>query len=81
MVICTLSRSDHAIVNAYSLAGGFNIQIDTATATYPAELPAQTQGEKTFANSSDDVFDRYGAETTVYLNDSNNTFSLTNPNA
>lgn len=78
---CTLSRSDHAIVNAYSLAGGFNIQIDTATATYPAELPAETQGEKTYANSSDDVFDRYGAETTVYLNDSNNTFSLTNPNA
>ncbi len=77
----TLSRSDRAIVNAYSLAGGFNIYIDTATATYPTELPAVSQGEKNMAQSADDVFDAYGAQITVYVSDANNTFSLTNPNA
>lgn len=77
----TLNRSDRAIVNAYSLAGGFNIYIDTATATYPVELPAETEGEKNMAQSEEDVFDAYGAQMTVYVSDTNNTFSLTDPNA
>ena len=77
----TLSEATRVIVNAYSLAGGFDIHVDSETASYPVELPAEVQGEKNMANSADDVIDAYGAEMTVYIAASGNTLSLTNPNA
>ncbi len=76
----TLSEATRVIVNAYSDMGGFNISIDTETATYPVELPAETEGEKNMAQSKEDVVKAYGAEMTVYIGD-NNKFQLTNPNA
>lgn len=77
----TLSEATRVIVNAYSLAGGFDIHVDSETAAYPVELPAEVQGEKNMANSADDVIDAYGAEMIVYIAASGNTLSLTNPNA
>ena len=76
-----LLKADRVILNAYSLAGGFNIYIDTATATYPTELPASGEGDKVYAQSADDVIKAYGAERTVYVSDDKNTFALSNPNA
>ncbi len=77
----TLNEADRVIVNAYSLAGGFDIHVDSATAEYPVELPAQTEGEKNMANSADDVIAAYGTEMTVYLAEDGNILSLTDPNA
>lgn len=77
----TLSEATRVIVNAYSLAGGFDIHVDTQTASYPVELPAETEGEKNMAQSADDVIDAYGAEMTVYVEEEGNILSLTNPNA
>lgn len=76
-----LSEATRAIVLSYSLAGGFNISIDTETSTFPCEMPAQTEGEKPMANSAEDVIKVYGGATTVYVNDQGTTFALTNPNA
>ena len=77
----TLNRADRVIVNSYSLAGGFDIHIDSATAEYPVEMPAEEQGEKNMAQSADDVIDAYGAQMTVYVSETGNILSLTNPNA
>ena len=77
----TLSEATRVILNSYSLAGGFNISIDTELTTeYPVELPAETEGEKVYANSAQDVIDKYGASVKVYIGE-NNTFSFENPNA
>mgnify|MGYP006070936043 CR=1 FL=1 len=77
----TLSDATRVVLNSYSTAGGFNIYIDTELTTeYPAELPAETEGEKTFAQSAQDVLDKYGKGTKVYVGDKN-VFELTNPAA
>lgn len=76
-----LSEATRVILNAYSLAGGFDIHIDTQTSTYPVEMPAQTEGEQNMAQSADDVIDAYGAAMTVYVATDGNILSLTNPNA
>ena len=78
----TLSDATRVILNSYSTAGGFNISIDTELTTeWPAELPAQSEGEKIYANGPTDVINAYGKGMTIYVNDDNNTFSLTDPNA
>lgn len=78
----TLSDATRVILNSYSNAGGYNINIDTDTSTYPLELPASGEGEKVMANGKEDVVNAYGKGMTVYASASNNTtFSLTNPNA
>lgn len=78
----TLSDATRVILNSYSTAGGFNISIDTELTTeWPAELPAQSEGEKIYANGPTDVINAYGKGMTIYINDDNNTFSLTDPNA
>lgn len=79
----TLGTADRVILNAFSLVGGFNISIDTATTDFSTqvELPAASEGEKIYATSAQDVIDKYGQSQTVYISDTNNTFSLTNPNA
>ncbi len=77
----TLSEATRVIINAYSLAGGFDIHVDTNTAIYPTELPAEVQGEQNMAQSSEDVIDAYGAQMTVYVQEEGNILSLTNPNA
>lgn len=77
----TLKRADDVLLNSFSLAGGFNIQIDTRTAEYPVELPAQSEGEKNMAQDKDDVLDAYGQEVTYYFNDSALNYSTTDPNA
>ena len=76
----TLENADKVVFNSYSLAGGYNISINTENATYPVELLAKTQGEKNMANSKEDVVREYGAKRTYYSNDTKNTMSLTNPN-
>ena len=76
----TLEDADKVVFNSYSLAGGYNISINTENATYPVELLAKTQGEKNMANSKEDVVKEYGAKRTYYSNDAKNTMSLTNPN-
>lgn len=76
-----LSEATRAIVLSYSLAGGFNITVDSETSTFPCELPAQAEGEKNMANSGADVIAAYGKAMTVYVNDQGTTFALTNPNA
>ena len=77
----TLSEATRVILNSYSLAGGFNIGVDTELTTeYPVELPAETEGEKTYANSAQDVIDKYGASDKVYMRE-NNPFPFENPNA
>lgn len=63
------------------LAGGFDIHVDTQTATYPTELPAKEQGEQNMAQSADDVIAAYGTQMTVYVQEDGNILSLTNPNA
>ena len=77
----TLASADKVLFNSYSLAGGYNISINTDNQTYPVELLAKTQGEKNMANSKEDVVNEYGPETTYYSNDTKNNMSLTNPNA
>ena len=77
----TLNAGADAIVASYSLAGGFNIHIDTRNQTYPVELPAQTQGEKNMAQGKDDVIKAYGQEQVFYFNESGVNMSLTDPNA
>ena len=76
-----LSEATRAIVLSYSLAGGFNITVDSETSIFPCEMPAQTEGEKNMANSAADVIAAYGKAMTVYVNDQGTTFALTNPNA
>ena len=79
----TLNRADDVVFNSYSKMGGYNISINTAdeNQTYPVEVLAETQGEKSYANSKDDVISKYGVEKTVYSNDEKNDMSLVNPNA
>ncbi len=77
----TLGEATRVIVNSYSDMGGFYIGIDTDTATYPVEIPAKTEGEKNMAQSTQDVVNEYGKTTTIYVSDSNNKISLTDPNA
>ena len=77
----TLEDADKVLFNSYSLAGGYNISINTDNQTYPVELLAKNQGEKNMADSKDDVVKEYGAKRTYYSNDTKNILSLTNPNA
>lgn len=76
-----LGTADRVLLNSYSKAGGFNIQIDTDNVTYPVEMPAKAQGEKPMANSKDDVLSAYGAPAKVFFSESNGTMSLVDPNA
>lgn len=77
----TLSDADDVLLNSYSLAGGFNIQIDTASKDqeYPVELPAQSEGEKNMANDKAAVISAYGKGKTVYFKDKSAGMSLTDP--
>ena len=79
----TLKRANDVIFNSYSKMGGYNISINTmdANQTYPVEILAQTQGEKSYANSKEEVIDNYGTEKTFYSNNEKNDMSLVNPNA
>ena len=79
----TLATADDVLLNSFSKAGGFNIQINTADEdqTYPTELPAKTQGEKNMADSKDDVIEAYGQEYICYFKDNSAEMSLTDPNA
>lgn len=79
----TLNAGADAIVASYSLAGGYSILVNTADEeqTYPAELPAKTQGEKNMAQSKEDVIKAYGQEQVFYFNESGVNMSLTDPNA
>lgn len=77
----TLSDAEHVLFNSYSLAGGYNISIDTNTATYPVELLASGEGEKVYANSTEEIVAAYGSGITIYVSDSSNLFYLTDPNA
>ena len=76
----TLEDADKVVFNSYSLAGGYNISINTENATYPVEMLAKSQGEKNMANSKEDVVKEYGAKRTYYSSDSKNNMSLKNPN-
>ena len=79
----TLEKGNDVVLNSYSRAGGFSIAINTSDSNqeYPAELPAQTQGEKRYANSKDDVINEYAPALTVYTSDADCVMSLVNPNA
>ena len=77
----TLAAADKVVFNSYSLAGGYNISINTDNQTYPVEMLAHAQGEKLMANSKEDVVNEYGSARTYYFNDTKNLLSLTNPNA
>ena len=79
----TLSTATRVILNSYSDMGGFAIYIDTESAsqTYPAELPAETEGQKIYAQNKEEVINKYGKESTIYVSDTNHKFYLTNPNA
>ncbi len=77
----TLSDADHCIFNSYSLAGGYNISIDSETATYPVELLASGEGEKVYAQSKEEVISAYGSSITVYIQDGSNIFYFENPAA
>ena len=72
----SLSKASEVIFNSYSKAGGYNLSINTQTATYPAEMLAHTQGEKLYANSKEDVINEYGKGYIVYTDDGKNTFSF-----
>lgn len=76
----TLNIASEVVFNSYSLAGGYNISINTENATYPVEMLAKTQGEKNMASSKEDVVKEYGAKRTYYSSDSKNNMSLKNPN-
>ena len=76
-----LAAADRVLLNSYSKAGGFNIQIDTDHVEYPVEMPAKAQGEKPMANSKSDVVAAYGAPNYVYLSENSGTMSLVDPNA
>ncbi len=75
-----LAAADKVVFNSYSLAGGYNISINTDNQTYPVEMLAKTQGEKNMANSKEDVVKEYGAARTYYSNNEKNILSLSNPN-
>ena len=77
-----MKEAKDVILNSYSQAGGFSLAINTASAdqTYPAELPAKTQGEKNMAQSKEDVIKAYGAKTTVWTSDADCVMSLKAPN-
>ena len=64
----TLNKAAEVVLSSFSLAGGFKLQVNTTDPNqeYPAELPAQTQGEKRYANSKDDVINEYAPALTVY---------------
>ncbi len=77
----SLAAADRVLLNSYSKAGGFNIQIDTDKATYPVEMPAKAQGEKPMANSKADVIAAYGAPAEVFFSETTGTMSFVDPNA
>ncbi len=79
----TLNEAEDVILDSYSLAGGYNISINTTDPDqgYPVELPAQSEGQKIYANEKQDVIDAYGEEVTYYFNDNALYFSFTDPNA
>ena len=77
----TLGQADEVLLNSFSKAGGFNIQVNTVDQEYPVELPAQAQGEKNMANSKADVINAYGQGGVFFLSDSTGTMSLVDPNA
>lgn len=77
----TLNKAAEVVLSSYSLAGGFKLQVNTADPdqTYPAELPAATQGEQIFAQNKEDVINAYGLGTKIYVG-SNNVISFIDPN-
>lgn len=79
----TLGTASDVLLNSYSKAGGFNIQINTGdkNQVYPTELPAKTQGEKNMAQGKEDVIKAYGQEYVCYFKDGAAEMSLTDPNA
>ena len=77
----TLGTATDVLLNSFSKAGGFNIQVNTLNQEYPVELPAKAQGEKNMANSKEDVINAYGQGGVVFLSDSTGTLSLVDPNA
>ena len=77
----TLGTAKDVLLNSFSKAGGFNIQVNTLDQEYPVELPAKAQGEKNMANSKEDVINAYGQGGVVFLSDSTGTLSLVDPNA
>lgn len=78
-----LSTADRIVLNSYSDMGGFALYLDTGSSsqTYPAEIPAETEGEKVYVNSKEEAIEKFGKETTVYISDTNHKFVLSNPNA
>ncbi|MCR5491162.1 MAG: hypothetical protein K6F32_03435 [Bacilli bacterium] len=77
----TLGEADEVLLNSFSKAGGFNIQVNTVDQEYPVELPAQAQGEQNMAQSKDDVIAAYGQSVNFWLSDDSGTMSVTDPNA
>lgn len=73
-----LNNADCVLLNSYSKAGGFDININTNNVTYPVELPAKVQGEVNNAASKADVVNYCGKGFVIYANTSVNTFAFTN---
>jgi len=73
-----LGNPAEATINSYSLAGGFDIAINTISEdqTYPVELPAKVQGEVNMANSEQDVLDYVGKGFNAYVETASNVFSF-----
>ncbi len=78
----TLSQAGEVVLSSYSKAGGFKIQVNTASEkqTYPAELPAKKQGEKIEANSKEDVIKAYGEGAKIFVG-SDSVISFKDPNS
>lgn len=71
MIPCELSKADRILYNSYSDMGGYNTFIDSEAASYPVEIAGGEQVDEAA------FFDAFGPETTVYLTEDSNVFSLT----
>ena len=78
----TLNKAAEVVLSSYSNAGGFKLQINTADPdqTYPAEMPAKTQGEKNMAQNKNDVINAYGIGTKIYVG-TDHIISFIDPNS
>ncbi|MDO5330257.1 MAG: hypothetical protein Q4F15_02335 [Bacillota bacterium] len=76
----TLGAATRVVFQSYSDVGGYNLDIDSDTVSYPTELLASGEGEKVYAQNFEELQAAYGEEKTVYLGDANK-FYLTNPAA
>lgn len=79
----TLNKAGDVVLDSYSLAGGYNISINTSDPDqgYPVELPAKSEGEKIYAQNKQDVIDAYAEAVTYYFNNTALYFSFTDPNS